>query len=172
MTEDGRPMRGQGRKQPAAGWPGKTTARAGTEDQTVQQEEASAEDNQWRTEIRWRKKQIIDASIHTRTDQDIQGQQDVERDRENKNKKKDFEKTPVAGHNRPNQGGREISSRIPKALQKPAPQQKQEEKKPEVKEITLPEKLTIRELAEAMKMQPSAIVKKLFMEGTDGNRKP
>ena len=33
------------------------------------------------------------------------------------------------------------------------------------KEITIPEKLTIRELAEAMKMQPSAIVKKLFMEG-------
>mgnify|MGYP004709909439 FL=1 len=56
-------------------------------------------------------------------------------------------------------------SRIPKALQKPAPQPKQEEKKPEIKEITIPEKLTIRELAEAMKMQPSAIVKKLFMEG-------
>ena len=56
-------------------------------------------------------------------------------------------------------------SRIPKALQKPAPQQKQEEKKPEIKEITIPEKLTIRELAEAMKMQPSAIVKKLFLQG-------
>ena len=57
------------------------------------------------------------------------------------------------------------NSRIPKALQKPAPQPKQEEKKPEVKEITLPEKMTIRELAEAMKMQPSVIVKKLFMQG-------
>ena len=88
-----------------------------------------------------------------------------ERDRENKNKKKDFEKNSGAGHNRPNQGGRRNLSRIPKALQKPAPQPKQEEKKPEVKEITLPEKLTIRELAEAMKMQPSVIVKKLFMEG-------
>ena len=88
-----------------------------------------------------------------------------ERDRENKNKKKDFEKSG-AGHNRPNQGGRRNLSRIPKALQKPTPQPKQEEKKPEVKEITLPEKMTIRELAEAMKMQPSVIVKKLFMEGT------
>ena len=87
-----------------------------------------------------------------------------ERDRENKNKKKDFEKSG-AGHNRPNQGGRRNLSRIPKALQKPTPQPKQEEKKPEVKEITLPEKMTIRELAEAMKMQPSVIVKKLFMEG-------
>ncbi|MDD5805101.1 MAG: translation initiation factor IF-2 [Clostridia bacterium] len=87
-----------------------------------------------------------------------------ERDRENKNKKKDFDKTSGGGH-RPNQGGRNQMSRIPKALQKPAPQQKPEEKKPEIKEITIPEKLTIRELAEAMKMQPSAIVKKLFMEG-------
>ena len=87
-----------------------------------------------------------------------------ERDRENKNKKKDFDKTSGGGH-RPNQGGRNQMSRIPKALQKPAPQPKQEENKPEIKEITIPEKLTIRELAEAMKMQPSAIVKKLFMEG-------
>ena len=89
-----------------------------------------------------------------------------ERDRENKNKKKEFDKSAGAGHNRPNQGGRRNLSRIPKALQKPAPQPKQEEKKPEVKEITLPENMTIRELAEAMKMQPSVIVKKLFMEGT------
>ena len=88
-----------------------------------------------------------------------------ERDRENKNKKKDFDKSQGGGH-RPNQGGRRNMSRLPKALQKPAPQPKQEEKKPEIKEITLPEKMTIRELAETMKMQPSVIVKKLFMEGT------
>ena len=87
-----------------------------------------------------------------------------ERDRENKNKKKEFEKGGQGGR-RPNQGGRRPNSRIPKALQKPNPQPKQEEKKPEIKEITIPEKLTIRELADAMKMQPSVIVKKLFMEG-------
>ena len=87
-----------------------------------------------------------------------------ERDRENKNKKKDFEKGNQSGR-RPNQGGHRQNSRIPKALQKPTPQPKQEEKKPEIKEITLPEKMTIRELADAMKMQPSVIVKKLFMEG-------
>ena len=87
-----------------------------------------------------------------------------ERDRENKNKKKDFDKTQSGGR-RPNQGGFNKNSRIPKALQKPTPQPKQEEKKPEIKEVTLPEKMTIRELAEAMKMQPSVIVKKLFMQG-------
>ena len=86
-----------------------------------------------------------------------------ERDRENKNKKKDFD-TQGGGH-RPNQGGRKTASRLPKALQKPVPQPKQEEKKPEIKEIVIPEKLTIRDLAEAMKMQPSVIVKKLFMQG-------
>lgn len=88
-----------------------------------------------------------------------------ERDRENKNKKKDFEKTNAGGHNRPNQGSHKQSARLPKALQKMVPQPKQEEKKIEVKEITIPEKLTIRELAEAMKVQPSVIVKKLFMQG-------
>ena len=84
-----------------------------------------------------------------------------ERDNKRDNKKKDYEKSS----RRPNQGGKRPNMRLPKALQKPTPQQKQEEKKPEVKEITLPEKLTIRELAEKMKMQPSVIVKKLFMEG-------
>ncbi|MBR1693495.1 MAG: translation initiation factor IF-2 N-terminal domain-containing protein, partial [Lachnospiraceae bacterium] len=34
-----------------------------------------------------------------------------------------------------------------------------------IKVVTLPDKLTIRELAEKMKIQPSAIVKKLFMQG-------
>ena len=88
-----------------------------------------------------------------------------ERDRENKNKKKDFEKNAGNGFKQ-NQSGKKSGMRLPKALQKPVVHPpKQEEKKPEVKEITLPEKMTIRELAEAMKMQPSAIVKKLFMQG-------
>ncbi len=53
---------------------------------------------------------------------------------------------------------------IPKALQKPT--HKRDEKKEEkVTEIKVPEKLTIKELAELMKMQPSVIVKDLFMKG-------
>ncbi len=60
--------------------------------------------------------------------------------------------------------GRKHMSNIPKALQKPS-HNKPEEKKEEVKEIIIPERLTIRELAEKMKMQPTVIVKKLFMEG-------
>ena len=46
------------------------------------------------------------------------------------------------------------------------PQPKKEEAKVEdIKTIVLPETLTIRELAEKMKLQPSVIVKKLFMKG-------
>lgn len=66
--------------------------------------------------------------------------------------------------NRPNQGRRQMHN-IPKALQKQT-HKPVEEKKEVVKEITLPEKLTIKELADKMKMQPSVIVKKLFLEGT------
>ena len=85
------------------------------------------------------------------------------------NKKKDNRRDEYqnqGGQKRPNQGGRRQAQKIPKALQlqKPVTHAK-EEKKEEVKEITLPEKLTIRELADKMKMQPSVIVKKLFMEG-------
>ena len=83
------------------------------------------------------------------------------------NKKKDNRRDEYQNQGkRPNQGGRRQAQKIPKAmqLQKPVTHPK-EEKKEEVKEITLPEKMTIRELADKMKMQPSVIVKKLFMEG-------
>ncbi len=43
--------------------------------------------------------------------------------------------------------------------------EKKEEVVEEIKVITLPEVLTIKELADKMKIQPSAIVKKLFMQG-------
>lgn len=45
------------------------------------------------------------------------------------------------------------------------PQQKQVEKKEEIKQIILPEILTIKELADKMKIVPSVIVKKLFLQG-------
>ena len=83
------------------------------------------------------------------------------------NKKKDNRRDEYQNQGkRPNQGGRRQTQKIPKAmqLQKPVSHPK-EEKKEEVKEITLPEKMTIKELADKMKMQPSVIIKKLFMEG-------
>ena len=48
---------------------------------------------------------------------------------------------------------------------KPQQQPKPKEDENVIKTITLPEKMTIRDLADKMKLQPSAIVKKLFMKG-------
>jgi translation initiation factor IF-2 len=48
---------------------------------------------------------------------------------------------------------------------KPQPQPKPKEDEDVIKTITLPEKMTIRELADRMKIQPSVIVKKLFLKG-------
>ena len=75
------------------------------------------------------------------------------------NKKKDYrdddreEKMPKAG-------------KKPKAAPAPQkPQPKVEKQEEQVKMITIGESITIQELAEKMKLQPSAIVKKLFMQG-------
>ena len=47
-----------------------------------------------------------------------------------------------------------------------APENKQQAKPEEtIKNIVIPEKLTIKELADAMKIQPAAIIKKLFLAG-------
>lgn len=48
---------------------------------------------------------------------------------------------------------------------KPQPQPKPKEEEDVIKTITLPEKMTIRDLAERMKVQASVIVKKLFLKG-------
>ncbi len=45
------------------------------------------------------------------------------------------------------------------------PEKKKEEQEEQIKVITLPENLTIKELADKMKVQPSVIVKKLFLQG-------
>ncbi|MCI9081855.1 MAG: translation initiation factor IF-2 [Lachnospiraceae bacterium] len=52
-----------------------------------------------------------------------------------------------------------------KKNQQPAPQKQQKEEET-IKTITLPEKMTIKELADRMKVQASAIIKKLFLQGT------
>ena len=62
---------------------------------------------------------------------------------------------------RPNQKG----GKKPQAPAKP-PVQKQEKPEDTIRTITIPEKLTISELGEAMKVQPAQIVKKLFLQGT------
>ena len=71
--------------------------------------------------------------------------------------------------NRPNQRGNnnhnnngQKNNNNRNNVNKPQPVQ---EAKEEIREITIPEYLTIKELADKMKIQPSVIVKKLFMQG-------
>ena len=51
-----------------------------------------------------------------------------------------------------------------KLEKKPAPKQEKKEEET-IKQLILPDSLTIKELADKMKVQPSAIVKKLFLQG-------
>ena len=82
-----------------------------------------------------------------------------QKQKDNFNKKKDYRKD-------------DHEERVPKGKKaknvplQPKPQPKVEEKVEEkIKMITIPEVLTIKELADAMKIQPSVIVKKLFLQG-------
>jgi translation initiation factor IF-2 len=81
-----------------------------------------------------------------------------------KDKNKSFLKKNKYTNDRNGRGKHSRSGESP--LQMHQAKKKKEEKKAEkVTEIRIPEKVTIRELAEKMKIQPSVIVKKLFMEG-------
>ena len=53
----------------------------------------------------------------------------------------------------------------PRGKKNQQPQQPQKKEEETIKSITIPEKLTIRELADRMKVQPSTIIKKLFLQG-------
>ena len=62
---------------------------------------------------------------------------------------------------------RDEEERMPKNGKKPMqkPQPKEQKQEEEIKSIVIPEVLTIKELADKMKVVPSVIVKKLFMQG-------
>jgi len=93
---------------------------------------------------------------------EVRGKESRERgnDRRNSNRHQDHDKLGKRQENYINlekHGGKK----------KPQPQpQKPKEDPNEIKTITLPEKMTIKELADAMKLQPSVIIKNLFMKGT------
>ena len=93
---------------------------------------------------------------------EVRGKESRERgnDRRNNNRHQDHDKLGKRQENYINlekHGGKK----------KPQPQQQKPKEDPnEIKTITLPEKMTIKELADAMKLQPSVIIKNLFMKGT------
>jgi translation initiation factor IF-2 len=94
--------------------------------------------------------------------EDVRGKESRERgkdDRKNNNRRQEHDKL---GSKR-----QENYINLEKHGGKKKPQQPQQPKvdENEIKTITIPEKLTIRELADAMKIQPAAIIKKLFLKG-------
>ena len=80
------------------------------------------------------------------------------KDKEKDYKKKEYKDNDFDGKSKKGKKQKPVVE-----VQKPQP--KQEKKVEEIKQIILPEVLTIKELADKMKLVPSAIVKKLFMQG-------
>ncbi len=87
-----------------------------------------------------------------------------ERGRGKKGKKQDFDKKKGA----PKQQERYVNLEKKTGHKKKnaGPKQTPERDKDEILTIKLPEYLTVRDLADKMKIQPSEIIKKLFMQGT------
>ena len=93
-------------------------------------------------------------------DTSIQAKPSSNRQNKNNHKNDRYDKKNVNEDGPRSKGGK--VSKHPFVMPQKVSQKQVEEV---VKVITLPEVLTIRELAEKMKLQPSAIVKKLFLKG-------
>ena len=94
--------------------------------------------------------------------EEVRGKEGRDRnnDRRNNNRHKEHDK--LGGKRQENYVNLEKHGGKKKPQQQP---QKPKEDEDVIKTITLPEKMTIRDLADKMKVQPAAIVKKLFMKG-------
>ena len=79
-----------------------------------------------------------------------------------KDKEKDYKKKELREGEFENKGKKGKKQKQVAEIKKPEPKQ---EKVEEIKQIIIPEVLTIKELADKMKIVPSVIVKKLFMQG-------
>ena len=83
-----------------------------------------------------------------------------------KDKEKDYKKKELRDGEFENKGKKGKKQKQVAEVKKPQkPQPKPVEVEEEIKQITIPEVLTIQELADKMKIVPSVIVKKLFMQG-------
>ena len=92
---------------------------------------------------------------------EVRGKESRSNDRRNNNNRRQ-EHDKLGGKRQENYVNLEKHGGKKKPQQQP---QKPKEDEDVIKTITLPEKMTIRELADKMKVQPSVIVKKLFMKG-------
>ncbi len=84
------------------------------------------------------------------------------RERENRKNNNQRHEKDIMGKKQERFDNLEKSNKKKKQQPAPQPQQKEEDT---IKTITLPEKMTIKELADRMKVQASVIIKKLFLQG-------
>ena len=85
-------------------------------------------------------------------------QRNKAKNKERDNKKKEYRDESFEGKAKKGRKQKPVAE-----VKKPQP--KQEKKEEQIKQIVIPEVLTIKELADKMKIVPSVIVKKLFLQG-------
>ena len=92
---------------------------------------------------------------------------DKEKDRDKYNKHDRFERQERnQGRSNAKNGSPAKSGKTAGKFIKPVTPPPVEKKEDEIRTITLPDRMTIRELADILKVQAAAIVKKLFLQGT------
>ena len=91
-----------------------------------------------------------------------------DKDKDKYNNKRDKFDRQEKGQGRPGKGNNNASKTGKTAgkFMKPVKPAVTEKKEDEIRNVILPDTMTIRELADILKIQPSAIVKKLFLQGT------
>ena len=85
-------------------------------------------------------------------------QRNKAKDKERDNKKKEYRDEAFDGKGKKGKKQKQVAE-----VKRPQP--KEEKKEEKIKQIVIPEVLTIKELADKMKIVPSVIVKKLFLQG-------
>ena len=85
-------------------------------------------------------------------------QRNKAKDKERDNKKKEYRDEAFEGRGKKGRKQKQVAE-----VKKPQP--KEEKKEEKIKQIVIPEVLTIQELADKMKVVPSVIIKKLFLQG-------
>ncbi|HJD42139.1 MAG TPA: translation initiation factor IF-2 [Candidatus Mediterraneibacter quadrami] len=150
--QDQRPARRNGEDRPARGSRPFNAERSGSQERGGRDQRSGAPGG--RNDRRDSRRDEVAAPM---MDQQ-KNQRNKAKDKERDNKKKEYRDEAFEGKGRKNRKQKQTAD-----VKKPQP--KQEKKEEKIKQITIPEVLTIQELADKMKVVPSVIIKKLFLQG-------
>ena len=150
--QDQRPARRNGEDRPARGSRPFNAERSGSQERGGRDQRSGAPGG--RNDRRDSRRDDVAAPM---MDQQ-KNQRNKAKDKERDNKKKEYRDEAFEGKGKKNRKQKQTAE-----VKKPQP--KQEKKEEKIKQITIPEVLTIQELADKMKVVPSVIIKKLFLQG-------